>query len=184
MYILCNTGEKTKIQSSQTSWALGKKRPGTCSEGVCGHSFNPGSRTLPAQGAGSLSSPRFETQEGLKRVAFPVLKLLPLWGLQPGSGGPEPSLLLSLPGLPPCALLGRCAGVQGGSREGAGRGGRCGAEASSPATWTVGPAFSVPKLDRIRRFPSLVIPRCPSCPCEETGTAVTALGFKLPLKSC
>ena len=43
-YILCNTlGKKTKIQSSQASWALGKKRPRTRSEGLCGDSFHPGS---------------------------------------------------------------------------------------------------------------------------------------------
>lgn len=177
MYILCNTGEKTKIQSSQTSWALGKKRPGTCSEGVCGDSFNPGSRTLPAQGAGSLSSPRFETQEGLKRVAFPVLKLLPLRGLQPGSGGPEPSHLLSLPGLPLCAP-GKVCGCAGREQAGEGGAGRRPARLQH-GRWA--PHSRCPSKTTFAIFLPWLFP-FPSCPCEEAGTAVTALGFKLPMK--
>lgn len=93
---------------------------------------------------------------------------------------PEPSHLLSLPPTPSLCAPGKVCGCAG--RELAGEGGGGGAEASSPAIWTVGPLFSVPKLDRIHHFPSLVISRPPSCPHEEAGLAVTALGFKLLMK--
>ena len=133
------------------SWALGKRRPGTCSGASAGTPFTRAPEPSQPGSRGPFQSPVGDSRGSQEGRSF-SLKATATPGFQPGSRCPKPSHLLS----PPLSLRSwegvRCAGAGQAGRE-VGRGGQLACNMHG------GPPILGPRLDPIHRFPSLVTSR-------------------------
>ena len=156
-----------KIQDSifPGSWALGKRRPGTCSRASAGTPFTRAPEPSQPGSRGPFQSPVGDSRGSQEGRSF-RLKATATPGFQPGSRCPKPSHLLSPPH--PCTPGKVCRGGAGGEGGGARR----------PARLQHARRAPHPRAQARPRspFPFPGYFPFPPCPREEAGTAVTALG--------